>query len=315
MARCSISIIITLSNSGNDNIAGCLDSILSQGAWDYEIIIVNNGSADGNAVEVCESYRQQYPQIKIIHMEQNEPATAYNNGLNAASCRYVHFMEPFGFLEENALINLAPFLLENYDVIFLDPLFFGQSISWNRSHGSTLRRLSQKIPDRIWDKVIRRDLLINENISFSDGITWESVDFCMNLYIRAKEYGAVDFKYYRRSETNKVDEEELFYKVMLTLSKWAGPAETTYKEYGTYIQNWMAIMYCDLLIPAYSRLSRSTRRIYKPGMDDFRWLIDMDTNKSRRMLGTMYSVLGLMLLSKIVFSLSSSRKKSLITGG
>ena len=307
MARCSISIILTINNSGNDNISNCLDSILSQGAWDYEIIIVNNGSPDGYTIEICENYRTQYSQIKIIHMEQSELTLVYNKGLDIASCRYVHFMEVSGCLEEDALVKIAPFLLESYDVIFIDTTFYGRSVSWNRSHGSTLRRLIQKIPDRLWDKVIRRDLLLSENISFSDGITWECVDFCMNLYIHAKVYGAVDFKYYRHTAETNIDDEEMFHKVMLTISKWAGPAETVYREYGTYIQSWMAGMYCDLLIPAYSRLSRGARRIYKPGMDDFRWLIDMDANKNRRMLGTMYSLFGLYLLSKIISVFNKNR--------
>lgn len=291
MPRCPISMIIPIHNN-EKTLAACLDSILTQNARDYEIILVNNGSSE-ESVAICESYRAKDSRVKVIHMDHDTPASAANKGLEAATGKYVHFMGASDTLEENALEKVVPILLQNLDVIFLDSSLYQAPNFWDISHQNVLRRLNKEIPARLWDKLIKRDLLTGADIRFSKGIIWESVDFCITLYIHATTYGAVDFPYYIRNEgTSVLDTETVFNRIILTLSKWAGPAESTFEEYSTAIHAWMAAMYCDLLIPMYSQLSSGGRKLYGPGMKDFFWLLDTHKTREYQITKMLYSIFG-----------------------
>ena len=46
----------------------CLESVLRQTEKDYEIVLVDDGSTD-NAGEICDRYAAQYPNIRVIHKE------------------------------------------------------------------------------------------------------------------------------------------------------------------------------------------------------------------------------------------------------
>ena len=284
--RCPISIVVPVYND-EEKLAGCIDSILSQKPSDFEVIIVNNGSTD-STVDLCEIYREKDQRVGVVHMDHDTPATAYNKGLQAATGKYVHFIDAGDRIADNALENISDLLLSNLDVIFLEtshPNF------WDISYANILRRLSQDIPARLWDKLIRRELLVQEDILFAKGIVWESVDFCMKLYLHARTYGAVDFPYcLRHAEALDRDTEGIFGKIILTLTKWAGPAETIYAENSTIVHAWMAAMYCDLLIPMFSQLPPGARKVYKPGMNDFQWLLDV--RKRGRTLKVLYALLG-----------------------
>ncbi|MCL2739474.1 MAG: hypothetical protein FWE30_08530, partial [Bacteroidales bacterium] len=179
------------------------------------------------------------------------------------------------------------------DIIFLEtahPNF------WDISHNNVLRRLSQSIPDKLWDKLIRREVLVNDNIQFTTGI-WESADFSMKLYLHAKTYGSIDFPYYYKP-MSPADKD--FNKIILTLSKWTGPAESVYEEHSQIIHHWMAAMYCDLLIPMYSQLSSEDRSVYKPGIKDFQWLLDIHKTRRNQAIKILYTIFGSLAVSYIV---------------
>ena len=290
MAKCPISMIITVNDNEEEKLVHCLNSIISQGSWDFEVIIVNNGSKSESLVALCEGYREKDPRVSVIHMDHSEQADAYNKGLEAAAGRYVHFIDANDQLEEKSLEKVIPLLLQNPDVVFIDTDYYNAPNYWDISHANVLRRLSRSVPDRLWDKLIRRDLLVREDLWFSNGI-WESVDFCILLYIHAKVYNAVDFKYYKRhTVAENLNNANVFGKIILTLAKWAGPAESTYEEYSTVIHNWMTVMYCDLLLPMYSTLSKNDRDEFKQSMNDFQWLLDM--RRKNHIVQALYAAFG-----------------------
>ena len=293
--RCPISIIIPVYNN-EKTLADCLGSILNQGSEEFEIILINNGSIDGS-VGICEDYRAKDHRVKVIHMEHDAAAVAYNKGLEAAIGKYVHFASASDYIKESAFKKISPFLLQNLDVIFLE----AATKFWDVSHTNALRRLNREVPNKLWDKLIRRELLTKDDIWFSTGAIWEIADFCIKLYLHAATYGTIDFPYYHRHEESLDNNiEAAFGKIIMTLSKWTGPAESAYEEYGTIIHNWMAIMYCDLLIPMFSRLPPDARKSYKPGMMDFQWLLDTDKTRKNQTVKILFSVFGPLITSKFV---------------
>ncbi len=105
-----LSVIIPVYNVEN-YLAGCLDSLLSQGLAidDYEMIIVNDGSKDSSLL-IAERYKSENENIRIISQENQGISIARNAGLEVAKGDYVYFIDPDDFLLKNSLsyiLNLA----------------------------------------------------------------------------------------------------------------------------------------------------------------------------------------------------------------
>jgi len=66
-----------------------LDTALDQTFEDMEVIVVNDGSADGTK-QWLDAY--QHPKLRVIHQENKGPAGAINTGMRAALGEYVTWM-------------------------------------------------------------------------------------------------------------------------------------------------------------------------------------------------------------------------------
>jgi glycosyltransferase involved in cell wall biosynthesis len=92
MKQPELSIIIPVYN-GQDYILRCLDSILrQQGASQYEIIVVNDGSTDDTA-KILSAVADAHPNITVITQANAGVSVARNNGIAASHGKYVTFVD------------------------------------------------------------------------------------------------------------------------------------------------------------------------------------------------------------------------------
>lgn len=82
----------------------CIESILSQSYTDFEIILVDDGSTDSSG-EICDSYANN-PKVKVIHKQNAGLGLARNTGMEAASGKYVTFIDSDDYWCPNALEEL-----------------------------------------------------------------------------------------------------------------------------------------------------------------------------------------------------------------
>ena len=83
MVRASVIIV---SWNGEPHLGDCLRAILTQVDPDDQVIVVDNGSADGSTTLI----RQQFPQVHLIESERHLGlAGGYNAGLRAARGEYL----------------------------------------------------------------------------------------------------------------------------------------------------------------------------------------------------------------------------------
>ena len=86
-----ISTIIPVYNAAK-YISRCLDSILSQGIEEQEIICVDDGSTD-SSLEILRKYEKAHSNIHVLAQPNRYAGAARNNGLTIATGEYVHFMD------------------------------------------------------------------------------------------------------------------------------------------------------------------------------------------------------------------------------
>lgn len=70
----------------------CLDSVSSQTYWDFELILVDDGSPDSCGA-MCDAYAAEHANTRVIHQCNMGLSEARNQGVKAASGEYVTFVD------------------------------------------------------------------------------------------------------------------------------------------------------------------------------------------------------------------------------
>lgn len=86
-----LSVIIPVYNNIK-YLSQCIDSIVNQEYQDMEIILVDDGSADGSG-EVCDEYQKKDNRIQVIHKENEGCMKARWDGLRKCKGEYIGFVD------------------------------------------------------------------------------------------------------------------------------------------------------------------------------------------------------------------------------
>ncbi len=86
-----ISIIVPIYNV-EKYLRKCIDSIVNQTYKNLEIILVDDGSPD-NCGAICDEYAKKDERIKVIHKENGGLSDARNAGIDAATGKYIGFID------------------------------------------------------------------------------------------------------------------------------------------------------------------------------------------------------------------------------
>ena len=117
--QCKISVIIPVWNV-EEYLSDCLESILVQKEYVYEIICIDDYSHDSSG-QILRDYQKYYPDlITIISQHHIGLSAARNRGLKIARGEYIYFMDSDDILKPNAFERMLN-VLENKK---LDVLFF-----------------------------------------------------------------------------------------------------------------------------------------------------------------------------------------------
>lgn len=109
----SVTVIIPVFN-GALLLKRCLDSVFTQaGNYDLEVIVIDDGSTDGS-VDIVKEYPQT---INLLSQSNQGPATARNNGIKAATGKYVAFLDADDYWLSGFLHETVAFLEEHSEVI------------------------------------------------------------------------------------------------------------------------------------------------------------------------------------------------------
>ena len=110
-----ISIIIPVYNV-EKYLARCVDSVLAQTFKDFELILVNDGSADDSG-KICDTYADKYPFIHILHQENRGTSAAKNTGIewaiNNSDSEFLTFVDSDDTIKINYLDLLYSYAQEN----------------------------------------------------------------------------------------------------------------------------------------------------------------------------------------------------------
>lgn len=92
MTDCKISIVMPVYNTKAEYLEHAIDSVLRQTYKNFELIIVDDGSALACA-QLCDEIQQKDARIKVIHKENAGVSAARNTGADMADGDYLMYMD------------------------------------------------------------------------------------------------------------------------------------------------------------------------------------------------------------------------------
>ncbi len=113
-----LSIIIPVYNAAH-TLKRCIESILKQSFTNYELIIIDDGSADESAA-ICDTYEKKSENIKVKHQKNKGLSAARNAGLEMAQGKYITFVDSDDSISENTLQELMDELAKHPEVDLLE---------------------------------------------------------------------------------------------------------------------------------------------------------------------------------------------------
>ena len=106
MTECKISIVMPVYNTDSKYLECAVDSILNQTYENFELIIIDDGSAPSCA-EFCDEIQQKDARIKVVHQENAGVSAARNKGASLADGAYLMYMDSDDLLAKGALQEAA----------------------------------------------------------------------------------------------------------------------------------------------------------------------------------------------------------------
>ncbi len=184
----------------------CLHSIMSQ-KWtekdvELECILIDDCSPDKSmerARKMIEDYQGPVFFVCLRHEKNRGLSAVRNTGLEASTGDYVFFMDSDDYLKPDSIETFANEIVRHPDIdIFIGQVFKVEDKSIYMSHvkepviitgrNDILKyQLSGKSYVEVWNKFVRRSLLIDNKIFFIEGIYFEDVNWTYSLFSQTQK--------------------------------------------------------------------------------------------------------------------------------
>lgn len=283
----------------------CLDSLVSQTLKDIQIIIVNDGSND-TSYKIIERYKAEYSKkIVCIEKENGGQADARNIGLRYAKGEYIGWVDGDDYVNKTMFEKMyLTAKLNDGDMV---------ECNWNMVYGNKIKPKIRKkyelrdifIGMRLapCNKIIKRSILENSNISYPLGVRYEDVEYFVKIipYITSIGFIEEPLYYYvqRQNSTNNAYDERTMdiFRVLDNVLKY-------YKEeklYEKYEKQLEYIYARELLGSSFFRMIKIKEKKLKERVlqENWRQLLNTFPNwKNNILLKRNNSLLGLFIKSQ-----------------
>lgn len=168
-----ISVVIPVYNVER-YLRGCLDSVLRSAYQDFELILVNDGSAD-KSLDICKEYAARDSRIRLISQENGGVSAARNRGIAACRGEWVVFVDADDLISPDFLDRIAR--EEPQDLLLFDFASAEADLAAATPAPEPLRYGRGDVPELLRSLLLRRQLAEGGNLNF--------VSPCAKAYRRA----------------------------------------------------------------------------------------------------------------------------------
>ena len=231
-----ISIIVPAFNE-EKFLSRCLDSILNQTFADFEVICVDDGSTD-STFDIISAYAEKDSRIIPLKNTGKGVSSARNFGIENAHGKYIGFVDSDDFIQPQMYEFLHKAVIENFGDMSVcncerTKNIIEKKYNYFFSECYCKELLQKEKFDSFFSvctKLIKKDIIISNNIKFEGYKIGEDTLFCSNLWTNSEKVLFVDlplYNYYMNSDgvfSNNLSDE-----------KWLDQIKTHYLAYKNFI--------------------------------------------------------------------------------
>lgn len=201
-----VSIIIPTYNV-EAYITECLESVARQTyQGEMECLVVDDCGTD-ESIRLAEKFIQSYHGnivFKIIHHEHNQGlSAARNTGIENAVGHYVYFLDSDDaivpetieamakIVREHPLVEMVQGGIANMEGRKVEDFTTKELPAYTEDQTWITKNILYYLPVSSWNRLLRKDFLMKNNISFHEGIIHEDVPYCFQLALKCKHIGFI----------------------------------------------------------------------------------------------------------------------------
>lgn len=196
-----VSVIVPVYNT-KKYLKRCLDSLVNQTLQELEIILVNDGSTDGS-IEILREYEERFPgRVRVLEKENGGQATARNLGIKESHGQYVGFVDSDDYVELEMFETMVRVAQANAcDMVECHYHHIEERDGKELATRGNIRQYIDRKDMFInpmtapWNKLIRREILMQNGLQFPEGLIYEDTAFCIKLIPHIKKHLYVDKKF------------------------------------------------------------------------------------------------------------------------
>lgn len=297
--KIKVSVIVPVYNT-EKYLNKCLNSLVNQSLKEIEIILVNDCSTD-NSLTILNDYKNKYPEkITVINLKENKgPGGARNEGISVANGEYLGFVDSDDDVSVKMFEELYKIAFET-DSDIVDCKYYNESLNENilTTDKSALGDLTLEKRRElfihagfIFSKIIKRDIIINNNIKFREKVAYEDTDFIRTVIFYCKKISISDLilYYHRYNETSLTNQNDLniqIYQkidaVKFLVNKFKNL--NAYDDYKEEIIYFIYKTYAVILYNIWSGNETVNLEVFKDLHDFFFELVDCDYHNNKYIL-------------------------------
>lgn len=206
-----VSVIVPVYNV-EKYITRCLTSLVNQTIDDLEIILVNDGSKD-NSEQIIRQFKKDYKNIIYVKKENGGLSSARNFGLIYATGEYVAFLDSDDYVDRTLyqkMYEKAKATNSDYvecDFIWKYPEHEKIDVGFRYKDK---KEMFEKARVVAWNKLIKREIIINKKIEFPVGLYYEDIEFFYKLlpYINSFAFVEEPLIYYVQRDNSIVNKQD-----------------------------------------------------------------------------------------------------------
>lgn len=189
-----VSVIVPIYNV-EKYLEKCINSLLSQTLEDIQIILVNDGSKDNSGNIAKEYEKNNKDRVIYVEKENGGLSDARNYGLKYATGDFIAFLDSDDYIEKNAyeeMYNKA--IEEDADYVECDFIWeFPNKTRVDKQYPyKNKKEMLSFVRVVAWNKLIKRQLITDNNLEFPKGLRYEDVEFTYKLIPFINKFTYVD---------------------------------------------------------------------------------------------------------------------------
>lgn len=293
------SFIIPLYNS-EQYIKETINSITCQSYDDIEVVIVDDGSTD-NSCKVIEELMESDKRIKLFKNSNHGVAYSRNYGVTKASGEYIIFMDSDDYWNDSDALNNIDKIIDGKDMVIFgyNNLINGEIVQKTNFASLTNDSMQELMDREVYTsssclKVIRKDIIVANNINFIENYYVEDIEWNLRLAIYASNYAIYKENVYIYRQSDNSRSRQLSMALLNdyydTIAKCVGYINDSGREdlYGYVAYNYLIL------------LARAYKTELMPKLKSYSYLLKKSNNKKVKLGRLVKMIVGYRVLCMVL---------------